>query len=65
MQAAADAKYYGHDEVYNLLKFRGAKTPVGYESEIFFFETEKLPSIPGCMLLKTMVTVHRKLEKLR
>ncbi|RWV93476.1 hypothetical protein GW17_00044063 [Ensete ventricosum] len=28
--ASADAQYYGNDEVYCLLKARGAKTPVGY-----------------------------------
>ena len=27
-QAAADAKYYGNVEVYNILKARGAKIPV-------------------------------------
>lgn len=27
-QAAADAKYYGNTEVYNILKARGAKAPV-------------------------------------
>lgn len=27
-QAAADAKYYGNVEVYNILKARGAKVPV-------------------------------------
>lgn len=27
-QAAADAKYYGNTEVYNILKARGAKVPV-------------------------------------
>lgn len=27
-QAAADAKYYGNVEIYNILKARGAKTPV-------------------------------------
>lgn len=27
-QAAADAKYYGNLDVYNLLKARGAKAPV-------------------------------------
>lgn len=34
MQASADAKYYGNDEVYGLLKARGAKTPVGYIANI-------------------------------
>lgn len=31
-QAAADAKYYGNTEVYNILKTRGAKAPVSYSS---------------------------------
>lgn len=30
-QAAADAKYYGNVEVYNILKARGAKIPVQHE----------------------------------
>lgn len=30
-QAAADAKYYGNTEVYNILKARGAKAPVKHE----------------------------------
>lgn len=34
MQASADAKYYGNDEVYGLLKARGAQTPVGYIANI-------------------------------
>jgi len=29
-QPAADAKHYGHFEVYNLLRARGAKVPVLY-----------------------------------
>lgn len=28
VQAAADAKYYGNLEVYNILKSRGARIPV-------------------------------------
>lgn len=35
-QAAADAKYYGHTEVYNILKARGAKVPVRYERFLVF-----------------------------
>lgn len=29
-QAAADAKYYGNTDVYNILKARGAKVPVHF-----------------------------------
>lgn len=29
-QAAADAKFYGNVDVYNILKARGAKVPVRY-----------------------------------
>ncbi|KAG0489911.1 hypothetical protein HPP92_006774 [Vanilla planifolia] len=27
MQAAADAKFYGHNEVFNILRARGARAP--------------------------------------
>ena len=36
-QAAADAKYYGNTEVYNILKARGAKAPVQYKHFLVFF----------------------------
>ena len=36
-QAAADAKYYGHTDVYNILRARGAKVPVPNSPHYFFY----------------------------
>lgn len=35
VQAAADAKYYGNTEIYNILKARGAKVPVQNKQNSF------------------------------
>lgn len=36
-QAAADAKYYGNTEVYNILKARGAKSPVQFSPDFNYY----------------------------
>lgn len=46
-QAAADAKYYGNTDVYNILKSRGAKVPVRTVWTCFLFVFETLCCLHG------------------
>lgn len=59
-QAAADAKYYGNTDIYNVLRARGAKVPVPTNSTQLIYA---MPLSMVLMCLYMFLHIFRKLGR--